>query len=289
MRVTQSMLSSNMIRNLSTSYTKMGKYQDQLSTGKKVNRPSDDPVVAMKGIGYRSDLGKVEQFQRNLGEAFNWLDNSDDAYDHVGQALQRVRELSVDGANDTKTAEDKDKILSEIRELRKHIQSLSNSKFGDKYLFSGTNTDQPLYDDVTGYSNSGTLSGINNPVEIELFDGVTMNVNSNAHGFFSDVDTMLADIENGAIDFGNAIGQVDANMDILLTERANLGARQNRAELMENRLSTTEVNTTKMMSENEDIDYEKVITDMITQESVHRAALSTGARILQPSLVDFLR
>ena len=68
MRVTQSMLSTNMLRNLSTSYNKMGKLQEQITTGKKVNRPSDDPVVVMKGMGYRMQVDKVAQFQRNLGE-----------------------------------------------------------------------------------------------------------------------------------------------------------------------------------------------------------------------------
>ena len=68
MRVTQSMLASNSLRNLSDSYLKMGKYQDQLSTGKKITKPSDDPVVAMKGMYYRSDLTSVDQYKRNLSE-----------------------------------------------------------------------------------------------------------------------------------------------------------------------------------------------------------------------------
>jgi len=75
----------------------------------------------------------------------------------------------------------------------------------------------------------------------------------------------------------------------VLETRADIGARQNRAEMMDNRLASQEGAAKKQMSENEDIDYEKVITEMITQESIHRAALSVGARIIQPSLVDFLR
>lgn len=289
MRVTQSMLSNNMIRNLSASYSKMGQYQDQLTSGHKANRPSDDPVVAMKGIGYRTDLTKIEQFQRNLGEAYNWLDSTDEAYAQVTDAMQRIRELTVDGANGTKTPDDKEKIIAEISELRKHIQSLANSKVGDKYLFTGTNTDQPLYDANTGYATSGALSGVNKPVEIELFDGVKLQVNSNAHSFFRDVDAMLANIENGTLALDKAIGEVDVHMSTLLTERANIGARQNRAEMMDNRLGTAEVTTTSLMSKNEDIDYERVITDMTTQQSVHNAALSVGANIIQSTLVDFIR
>ena len=145
MRVTQSMLSNNMMRNLSTSYEKMGKLQEQLTTKKKINRPSDDPVVAIKGIGYRTDLGKIEQYNRNLSEVTNWLDNSDTALDQVGGILHRVKELVVDAANDTKTDDDRKKIKAEIDELRNQLQSISNTKVGEKYIFNGTNTLTPVH------------------------------------------------------------------------------------------------------------------------------------------------
>ncbi|GEN83003.1 flagellar hook-associated protein 3 [Sporosarcina luteola] len=295
MRVTQSMLSNNMLRNLSTSYNKMGKLQDQLVTGSKVNRPSDDPVVAMKGMAYRMQVDKVDQYKRNLGEVHNWLDTSDDALDHVGEALKRLQELTTDAANDTKTQEDREKILKEIEQLQKQIQDLANTKVGDKYLFSGTNTGSPLYKDgVLTDENDNT--GIKKDVSIEVFDGVELVVNTKGHDLFSAIDDMMSKIITDVKDnkvtgetIGGFLAEIDTKQNLVLEERADIGARQNRAEMMENRLDSQEVISKKQMSENEDIDYEKVITEMITQESVHRAALSVGARIIQPSLVDFLR
>ena len=276
-----------MLRNLSTSYNKMGKLQDQLITGKKVNRPSDDPVVAMKGIGYRTQVNKIEQFQRNLGEVNNWLDSSDQALDHVGQVMHRAKELVTNAANGTLTPEDQDKIKSELAQLQEQIQDLANTKVGDKYIFSGTKTSTPLHG-ANGYPDA-TAAGFTNDVEIEVFDGVTLNVNTDALTLFKDIDEMFESMKADNFDFGTAISTIDENMDVVLTTRADIGARQNRAEMMDNRLSSQELSATKMMSENEDIDYEKAITEMITQESIHRAALSVGARIIQPSLVDFLR
>ena len=151
MRVTQSMLSGNMLRNLSNSYNKMGKLQNQVNTGKKVTRPSDDPVVAMKGIGYRTALDKVEQFQRNIGEVNNWLDTSDDTLDKVGSALHRANELAVQAANGTNNADDRLKIQSELDQIREHMQNLANTKVGDKYIFSGTKTTTPLFDEYSGW------------------------------------------------------------------------------------------------------------------------------------------
>lgn len=294
MRVTQSMLSGNMLRNLSNSYSKMGKIQDQIITGKKVNRPSDDPVVAMKGINYRTELNNVEQFSRNIGEAYNWLDTADDTFDKIGSALQRANELMVQASSDTSTPSDRAKINTELQQLREHIQDLSNTKIGDRYIFSGTKTTTAPYDkDNKTYSNE-----INEKtIEIEVFDGINMQINTAPIDFFKNVDDMFENINekmqegatSTASEISSFISDIDANMSELLTTRADIGARQNRVELMDARLQSQEVIATERMSENEDIDYEKAITEMITQESIHRAALSVGAKIIQPTLADFLR
>lgn len=291
MRVTQSMLSGNMLRNISNSYNKMGTLQEQITSGKKITRPSQDPVVAIKGIGFRTDLGKVEQYQRNLGEVHNWLDSSDDALDNVGIALIRVQELVIDAANDTKTSDDRKKIQAEITQIRKQIQDLGNTKVGEKYIFSGTKTLSPLHDGT----NFESATGVNSPVNIEVFDGVEIQVNTNGIGLLDEIDTMIGNIaitlgdgSNGTV-IGNYLGEINDKQNALLGSRADIGARQNRADMMENRLGTKEVIVTKQLSNNEDIDYEKVITEMISQESIHRATLSVGARIIQPSLMDFIR
>lgn len=290
MRVTQSMLSNNMLRNLSTSYNKMGKLQEQLTSGKKVNRPSDDPVTVMKGMGYRKEVDKVHQFQRNLGEATNWLDSTDDTLAHVGSALHRANELMVSVSTGTLTQEDREATLAEIKQLRATIQDLSNTKVGDKYLFSGTKTGTPLYNG-TDFETGGAFD---KSIDIEVFDGVSIKANTNGSKMFSDIDKMFADIETAIEDeetegLDRFITTTQSQLDAVLSERADVGARQNRVDMIKNRLEAHEVSATKQMSENEDVDYEKVITEMLTEESIHRAALSVGARIIQPSLVDFLR
>lgn len=306
MRVTQSMLSNNMLRNLSGSYNKMATLQEQINSGKKITRPSQDPVVAIKGIGYRTDLNKVEQYQRNLGEVNNWLDSSDDALDHVGIALHRVQELVTQASSDTLTPDDRTKIEKEIKQIREQVQDLGNTKVGDKYIFSGTNTNSPLYDgsefltDVPdplappGTPVSGP--GVNKDVNIEVYDGVEIKVNTNGLDIFSKIDTMLfgleTDLKNDNLtgkDFDKYLTLKSDNEEAVLAARADIGARQNRVEMMENRLGAQEVIVTKQLSNNEDIDYEKVITEMITQESIHQAALSVGAKIIQATLVDFIR
>ena len=321
MRVTQSMLSNNMLRNLNKSYTKMSKLQNQIETGSKITRPSDAPVIAVKGMGYRRDLNQVEQFTRNLGEVNTWLDTSNESLDQVNKALIRVKELIVQAANDTNTNDDREKINSEISQIKLQLQDIANTQVGGKYIFSGTKTNSPLF--VNGEINTNLLveatpptipptftdqfiSAASADVNIEVFNGIQLTVNTDGTQVFKEMNdfmTKLSDLlGSGATgseisaalgaeikDGANKIPGLDAVTEKVLGSLADIGARQNRAEMMENRLSVQEVNVTKQLSDNEDVDYAAAITEMVTQESIHQAALSVGAKIIQQTLVDFIR
>jgi flagellar hook-associated protein 3 FlgL len=301
MRVTQGMLTGNMLRNLSASYARLGKYQDQLATGKKINRPSDDPVIAMKGMVYRTNLTEVEQFKRNFSEAYNWIENSDAALDKATQALQRIRELVVQASNDTYEISQRAAISEEIKQLTEHLASIANTKVGDKYIFNGTDT---LKQPVDLSQTPPVVSKNTDEIKIELSKGIYIPVNVNptkvfnydntakGNGLFSDLEFLNNDL-NDATKSGKDISQylsyIDQHINNLLSARAELGARLNRVELMEERIDQQEVIAHRILSDNEDADIERVITDLKTQESVHRAALGVGARIIQPTLLDFLR
>ncbi|MGJ9457626.1 flagellar hook-associated protein FlgL [Oceanobacillus sp. CF4.6] len=294
MRVTQGMLSNNMLRNLMQSNTKMSSYMDQLNTGKKITRPSDDPVVAMKGMGYRTELVKVEQFQRNTNEMHNWMDNSDTALDKATSAMQRIRELAVQGSNGTYDDEELASISEEVKQLKEHLVDIANTNVNDKYIFNGTDTDIAPVNTINadGGIEPGFTGG---EVKIEVSSGTTLKANvSGADVFggepsiFGAIDNFIDRLDSGE-DIDSSIGELDIGINNIINSRAELGARMNRLELVENRLSEQEVIATQSMSNNEDIDYAEAITQLITQESLHRAALSAGSKIIQPSLVDFLR
>ncbi|HLS09731.1 flagellar hook-associated protein FlgL [Lentibacillus sp.] len=293
MRITQGMLSNNMINNLSNSYSKLNTYMEQLSTGKKINRPSDDPVIAMKGMGYRTQVTEVEQFKRNTNEMHTWMDNSDAALDKATKALQKMRELAVQASNDTYDAEERQNIKEEVEQLKEHLVDIANTNVNGKYIFNGTATDtKPVTDD----NGELVVSGNTTPVMIEVTSGTKLQVNVDGTDVFND-ELFNTDIPNfiDALESNDqeaiesSIETLDDNIQGVINARADLGARMNRLELVENRLEQQAISAKKTMSENEDIDYEKAITELITQESVHRAALSVGGRIIQPTLIDFLR
>lgn len=290
MRVTQMMLANNTLRNVSKSYDKLGTYQQQLATGKKIHRPSEDPVVAMKGMHYRTSLTEIEQFQRNLSEAYTWMENSESALNHTTNVLQRARELVVQAKNGTLGQEDRQAIAREIEQLKKDLVQVANTKVAGKYIFNGTKIEQAPVTDGT----PPTVSNNNDDFMVEVAKGVKLKINVTPNnvfnqGLFNTLKQIENELANPTSNLDNLLSQLDGHLNDVLAERAELGARVNRLELVEQRLAEQQLIAKRMISDNEDADIEKIITELKSQESVHRAALSVGARIIQPTLVDFLR
>ncbi|MBU3571873.1 flagellar hook-associated protein FlgL [Priestia aryabhattai] len=293
MRVTQGMLAANSLKQISNSYNKLETLQNQLSTGKKITRPSDDPVVATKGMAYRSNLSEVNQYKRNLTEAQSWFDSSESGLEQVNSILQRTKELVVQGLNGTNESDDRQAIAREIEQLKLDYMQVGNTQVAGNYIFNGVNVGAPPISE----NASGMIeSNINlDPFSVEVSKGIQLRVNIHSENIFgqgafdlmNNVQTAFE--QNDVNSLKELSTQVDTKLSTLLAERSELGARSNRLELIENRLDSQEITATKMLSNNEDADIEKVITDLTVQESVHRAALGVGAQIIQPTLLDFLR
>lgn len=297
-RVTQNMLNSNMLRNLHKSMGTMDKLQQQLSSGSKINKPSDDPVIAARGMFYRSSLMENDQYKRNVDEAQSWMDMTDTTMDEMGSIMKRVKELLVYSGDGAVSSDDLKAMASEVEELKKHMGTLANQQINGKYIFGGTDTNKPPYDETAKAGAGDFVSTNGSPINLEVSQNVfvTSNINAqnifnypdNANNMFTVLNNIITELSNGrtASQFESAMSD---QYDKLLAERASLGANVNRVELIAERLDSQEVNITGLMSKNEDADMAKVMTDLKTQESVHSAALGSGARIIQPTLLDFLR
>jgi flagellar hook-associated protein 3 FlgL len=297
-RVTQTMLNSNMLRNLNNSMYNMDKLQHQLSSGRKVEKPSDDPVIAARGMFYRSSLMENDQYKRNVDEAQSWMDMTDATMDEMGNIMKRVKELLVYSGNGAVSPDDLKTMGSEIEELKNHMGTLANQQINGKYIFAGTDTNKAPFDPTVNGGEGAFVSTNDSPINLEVSQNVFVTSNVNAQNIFNypnNGDNIFEVLNKviGEMSAGRPATQFQTSMDEqydnLLAERATLGASVNRVELIAERLNTQEVSITGLMSKNEDADMAKVMTDLKTQESVHSAALGAGARIIQPSLLDFLR
>ena len=304
MRITNNMLINNMVNYIGNNLTRMNRYQSQLATGKKIQVPSDDPVVAARALKLRTDVAEIEQYKRNVKDAQSWMDMTEDALAKIGDVLQNVRVLTVDGSNGTKTPEDMQKISVEVKQLREQLIQIGNSTYAGRYIFSGFQTDRPLLDKNTGEFLIDVDTTVENIMyEIGIGDDININVTGGdlfASGgdaatgttgkLISDLDNLIAALDAGDHNtVGDMLADIDDDIGNVLRIRADVGARSNRLELSANRLESDTLNFTKLMSENENADIAETIINLQSEENVYRASLAGGAKIIQPSLVDFLR
>ncbi|RYM05902.1 flagellar hook-associated protein FlgL [Sporolactobacillus sp. THM7-7] len=298
MRITQNMMGNNILRQISNGYGKIADYQDQLASGKKITRPSQDPVVAAMGISYRTDVSHVEQYLDNVTTAYKWLDSSDDALTQLNDVLSRIRDLTVQASNGTYDAAQREAMSTEIGQLTEQIITIGNTQVGGQYIFSGADNRNPL---LTKDGN-GTITinqqALDHPnMNIAVNDGITTPISVDPNQVFTetlfgdlnDLQQSLKDSASTNEGIGSYLSRIDTHLNRVTNTQADLGALTNRIDMVKNRLGAQKTIATKVMSNNEDADYAETIINLNQQQNVYNASLSVGARIIQTSLVDFLK
>jgi flagellar hook-associated protein 3 FlgL len=296
------MIMSNTMYNLNRNLSNMNKRYTQLSTGKRVNKPSDDPVSASKALKLRADVSEIEQHQRNNKDALSWLDITESAVDNLQEVFHRAKELTVQAATGTMGKNDREKVVYEIKQLKEQIMQIGNTTYAGRYIFSGFQTDKKLFSDttgdgtynidVTGNQNIKYQIGVGEQVEVgvfgtELFGKDGSGTKSKVVEDFDELITRLEAEPRG--DIKDSLAKIEKNLDNTLKVRAEIGAKTNRLELVEKRLEKDKINFTELLSENEDVDMAETIMHLKMEESVYRASLSAGAQVIQPTLLDFIR
>lgn len=308
MRITNNMMISNMMRNVNNNLETLSKTNDKMTSRKKFQLPSDDPIGVSKSLKFHTDLSRIEQYKRNVDDANSWMEITESSVSQIGDILQRTRELTVKGANGTNTAEDKKKISTEIKQLREQVIKVANTKYAGRGIFSGYKTGDDLIKKDGTYNislninekteyNVGSADTIDvNIVGTQLFGGPNGKYDENVKAgedtpkMIEVFDTLIEGLDtDNSESINESLGEVDDTISNLLSVRAEIGAKSNRLELNMNRLEDQTLSVTKLLSKNEDADIAKTIIDLKTQEMVYQASLQAGARIIQPSLMDFLR
>lgn len=295
-RITQGMMNNQLLRNVTANLSRINENQNQLSTGRKINKPSDDPVGISFSLRYRSEGAANEQYKSNADSAVSWLDFTDTTLNQANTVIQRVRELTVEASNGTNPQSALDAIKKEIDQLSEQMVTIGNSQFNGKYVFNGQLTDKAPY-------TSGTAStDVADQGEIKFDIGVGVRVTANVSGdkifgapgasdniFMIMKDLSAALASGNQNDIGACIGRIDSRNEAFLQARADVGARQNRIELAQSRLEDIGTNLQTLQAKEEDADIPAVITNLKTDENVYNASLSVGSKIISTSLVDFLR
>ena len=154
MRITNNMMINNMNRNLNRNLMNMDQRQNQIATGKRIHRPSDDPIGTTRIMQLKSHTRQLDQNHSAAEDALSWMNTTESVANQYVDALQRSRELTVQAANGSLTQSETKKIQQEISEIKEHIIGLGNTSHGGKHIFSGKEIDKPLLNDDGSYNDA---------------------------------------------------------------------------------------------------------------------------------------
>jgi flagellar hook-associated protein 3 FlgL len=293
-RITALMTSRNILADINAANARLRKTQEQLASGKILNKPSDDPSEVARAMQLRTDLEGAQQYQQNASEATGWTDVTDSALRSVADVLLRVRELTVQGANGSAGPESHLAISQELAQLVDSVKTAGNASYGGRYVFAGTSTDTTPFamgGDDTYYGNGDDVfrqigPGVSVPVNVSGADAI----GTGTTGVLGTMRTILAAATAGNHQaMSDQLDALDVRLDELNAVRAKVGATASRVEIANARLAEYEGTALQLLNDTESVDIAKAMIDFSTHQAAMQAGLKAGAEIVQASLLDFLR
>jgi len=297
-RVADTTSSANLVDRINSQRSRVSVLQEQLSTGKRINRPSDDPAGAEMVLNLRTSQTEIQQFQRNADTANQKLTATDDSLNSYQTILERLQTLAAQGLSDTTPQSAKDAIATEIDTLRSRILSVANAKNGDEYLYGGTRQNTPPVDPITG-TPAATPT---NPQFVQIEPGGNaVAVGATAESIFSDAtSTIFADLTNAAAALrgtGNpiadkaALQNFNSRLGVYSDQAANarvvIGANMRSTEMAKDNLSSNLLSLDQRASDIEGADFAQTAVGLTDAQRALDATLQVAAQG-RKSLFDYL-
>lgn len=262
--------------------------QDRASSGRRVLRPSDDPVATSLALKERARAERAQDHARTIDQGRGRLEAADGALGGVADVLRRAQELAVQGSSDTLTAEDRATIAAEIREIRASVLSTANEESGGRRLFGGHVDDAPPFDATGAYVGGATAP------ELEVAPGRRLAVGLPGDAIFSgptDVFAVLDDLAT-ALDANDTAG-IRAGIEgtraahgQVVEARGVLGARSDAIETASAVVERLEVRALEAQDELVGVDVAEAYLELERARSAYAAAVQIAAQLPGPSLID---
>ncbi|MBT1668067.1 flagellar hook-associated protein 3 [Curtobacterium flaccumfaciens pv. flaccumfaciens] len=290
-RVTTQMSMAAASARLQAGAARVAELTDQATTLRAIQRPSDDPVGTASSMQVRKEQAAAAQYSRNANDAAAWLATTDSALSGVYSVLNNVRDLSVRAANSgTMSDTDRDAFVTQFRSLKADLEARANTTYGTRSVFAGSSTAAVAYDPATGWAASGT------DVSRRVGDGTTVRVDTTGTAVFGSgddsvfgmIDSIVSDLQNG-VNVNARIGDVDAALGTVRGAQADVGVRHAAALAAQDSLKSATVSLESRRADIEDVDLAKAVLDLQVQQTNYQAALAVTAKVLQPTLMDYLR
>lgn len=302
LRITPQLVTAATVRDINSAFAALQHRSSELSTGRSILEPSDNPFGAGRAIELQSALDGLSSYGGNIKESTSWASTASSALNSISEIVQRVRGLVLQSTSGTNGKSDLENLSSEVEQLTESIKQDANVQYAGQYVLSGTLTATPPY--ATGaedayHGNEGAISRTIGP-------GVTLQINQSAATLLGNGpesgDRKLLDVlrqiathmREGtpagleALD-GSDLKNIDANFETVLKMQAQAGAAVDQLQMAESRIEELRTSATASLSNVQDANIAQVATEYSSDQAGYEAALKAGASIVQMSLLDFLK
>ncbi|WP_346621860.1 flagellar hook-associated protein FlgL [Blastococcus montanus] len=296
MRITQKSVALTSLQGLNRNLDTFGKLQQQLTSGRLINAPSDSPTGTNKAMQLRSEQAAVEQFGRNISDADSWLSITDSTLQNMLEVTRRVRDLTVQGASTGSSSEASRRALAtEVESLRESLLGLANTTIQGRPIFGGVATGTQAYGDTGAYLGIAGADGADVMRRVAFTAEVRVDLTGpEAFGppgddLFALVARIADDLVNDPAALDQGLVDLDAVMKRMLGGVADVGARAARIEREQQINSDLALALETQLGGVENVDLPNTIMRLQMQQVGYQAALQATAKAISPTLMDYLR
>jgi flagellar hook-associated protein 3 FlgL len=271
--------------------------QQQLSSGKRINLPSDDPTGTAQAFSLHNHLASLDQNQKIIQQAQGYLNATDSAMGGVTNLLRQARTIAVQASSDTITDESKQALAKQVQSIIQSLGTIGNSTYGSRYLFAGQRNDAPPY--VANGENftyqGGSAKTQDGDIRLDIGVGESVRINASGDEAITPAINALANLRDRIRGGKSAeistlsLKEMDDAIQQNLSVRSDVGTRSQHLQQILQRNDAAKVNFSRILSDIEDTDIPKAVVELQSAQTAYQAALQSTARIGQISLLDFLR
>lgn len=310
MRITNSSMIRSHMYDVQQGLQRMDNLNKQLDSQKQINRVSDDPHKAIKIMNLNNEIKYAEKHNQNVEEVVGWMNNTDANLEEFGTLLGDIKNSILKVGNGTYSDEEMKAIQAEMNEKIKALGETLNTTHGGRYMFGGTSVDEPpvQIEEKDGVVTLKLNPNINSEdLKAEISDGINLDYNVSASEIFNkdgknyldsinDLSKLMNDIANGVDVEENKkelLGDVKKNIDDFFNHtvdtRTKFGVKVNTAEKIKDLNDENILNMKGVLSLEQDVNYVDKFIELKSAEMVYNASIQVGAKLIQPSILDYLR
>ena len=303
MRVTQNITTINFIRYINQHSENLLKTQQKIATQKRINKSSDDPIGMGQVLGYRTNLAVIDQYQENIKHGMTRVEFNEQTLSLAADLVNTARGLASDYSDSTLSAATRQSIANQVKDLYDQLMQSANSKLDGNYIFSGHATDTAPFTRDANFN--ATYHGDDGKSRIMVSDGVEVKIDADGRNFFQasatggvnifdELKNLIDGLENpdpvaGSAQVKATINGLQAGLDQINSGRSEHAFALYRLQASDDYLSNLWPKVEEAMASLEQADITKAVVELKNLELAYETTIATAARIIQPSLMDFLR